>query len=153
MKRNIRGSSPVAVEARRFECATLNTSQRDSLSKCWRQVSSAVVPIHGRQKNWPKSGSGRRSKVLGSWAIGCRDPWQAQLIMVQVRKTKERKKQRIGEPIVKKMWRELPIVFVEMGRLKRSLGDNKKQNPVREVCGREKSLWQWLYQKPGRVLG
>jgi hypothetical protein len=55
---------------------------------------------------------------------------------------KGKKKQRIGEPIVKKMWRELPILFVEMGRLKRSLGDNKKQNPVREVCGREKSLWQ-----------
>lgn len=26
------------------------------------------------------------------------------------------------------------------GRLKRSLGDNKKTNPVREVCGREKIL-------------
>lgn len=33
-------------------------------------------------------------------------------------------------------------VLSKCGRLKRSLGDNKKTNPVREVYGREKSLWQ-----------
>ena len=141
-KRNIHGS-PVAVEIRRFfECATLNTSQK----RFTQQVLKASIlgrgfPIHGRQKLAKSPGVG---VGLRSWEIGCRYPWQAQLTVVQVRKReREDKKTTHRRTNCKEnVTGATYCVLSQCDRLKRSLGDNKKTNPVREVCGREKSLWQ-----------